>query len=208
MKTNGAPKLAIFDLGNVCIEIAEARCYEVWERLAGMPKGSLKPRSIEEPWFFAYERGEIDDRDFWRRLRRNWGLPLDFEAWERGWNALFGQEIAPTRRAAERLRQAGAQVVALSNTNARHVACMKSRYGDLLETFDATRFSNEIGMRKPESRVFDWTLRESGCAPCETVFFDDRRDNVDAARALGIEAIRFDHPETALRWTEERLGGV
>ena len=46
-------------------------------------------------------------------------------------------------------------------------------------------------MIKPNPAIYRHTLAELGVQPEETLFIDDKRPNVEAARALGIQTIEF-----------------
>jgi putative hydrolase of the HAD superfamily len=49
--------------------------------------------------------------------------------------------------------------------------------------------SSRVGMRKPEPAIYAHTAAELGVAPAACVFLDDVEANVDAARAVGMQAI-------------------
>lgn len=51
--------------------------------------------------------------------------------------------------------------------------------------------SYELGCRKPDARYFHLVLERMGCAPEALVFVDDREENVEAARRVGVRAILF-----------------
>jgi len=57
------------------------------------------------------------------------------------------------------------------------------------EMFDVVVISGEVGMRKPEPRIFEHTLALLGLRPEECVFVDDLRHNIDAAVALGMVGV-------------------
>ena len=58
------------------------------------------------------------------------------------------------------------------------------------ELFDFVVDSSSVGVRKPDPRIFEIALqRLPGIAAAEVVFLDDYEANVDAARALGLQAI-------------------
>ena len=57
--------------------------------------------------------------------------------------------------------------------------------------FDQTYASNKIGVAKPDAVFFETIMQVEGFTPSETFFTDDRLDNVEAARALGINAVQF-----------------
>ncbi len=58
------------------------------------------------------------------------------------------------------------------------------------EMFDVVVISGEVGMRKPEPRIFEHTLQVLGLRPEECVLVDDLAHNVAAAAALGIVGVR------------------
>ncbi|HEX8993140.1 MAG TPA: HAD family phosphatase [Anaerolineales bacterium] len=66
------------------------------------------------------------------------------------------------------------------------------------DAFDAVIVSAEVGVMKPEPRIYQIALEQLGVAPHEAVFVDDTPQNVDAARALGMQGILFREPRRAL----------
>jgi putative hydrolase of the HAD superfamily len=55
---------------------------------------------------------------------------------------------------------------------------------------DGAAFSSEVGVRKPDPRIFRATLERVGADPEETVFVGDRLvDDVTGARALGMRTV-------------------
>ena len=72
---------------------------------------------------------------------------------------------------------------------------------DFPELFDAVVISGEVGMRKPEHRIFLHAAELIGLTPDECVFIDDIEANVAAAVACGMAGVRHEDP----RLTAERL---
>jgi len=75
---------------------------------------------------------------------------------------------------------------------------------DFPELFDAVVISHEVGMRKPEPRIFRHAAGLIGLPPDECVFIDDIEANVAAARACGMTGIWHDDPQR----TAEHLSGL
>jgi len=50
--------------------------------------------------------------------------------------------------------------------------------------------SYKVKMRKPEPRIYEYTLEQLQVAPEDAVFLDDLGDNVKSARDLGIRTIK------------------
>ena len=63
------------------------------------------------------------------------------------------------------------------------------RWG-LIDQLDATVFSSEVGVRKPDPRIFKEALKRVGAEPAETVFVGDRLyDDVSGAQAVGMRGV-------------------
>lgn len=72
--------------------------------------------------------------------------------------------------------------------------------------FDAVVISAEVGMRKPEERIFLHTARLLGLAPSECVFIDDLPANVAAAQAVGMTGVLHSDPAGTVARLTELLG--
>jgi putative hydrolase of the HAD superfamily len=72
--------------------------------------------------------------------------------------------------------------------------------------FDAVVISGEVGMRKPEERIFLHTAGLLGLPPAECVFIDDLKVNVAAAEAIGMTAVLHSEPDATLARLSEILG--
>ena len=59
--------------------------------------------------------------------------------------------------------------------------------------FDGIVVSGVEKIVKPDRRIYEILLGRYSLRPEECVFVDDNKDNVDMARQLGINAIRFDN---------------
>jgi HAD superfamily hydrolase (TIGR01509 family) len=66
-------------------------------------------------------------------------------------------------------------------------------------------FDEEEGVAKPDARIYLRTLLRLGVQPEEAVFVDDKMENVEAARQLGMHSIHFQHTEQALAEIQEVL---
>jgi putative hydrolase of the HAD superfamily len=56
-------------------------------------------------------------------------------------------------------------------------------------------WSCQLGVVKPNPELYRHALAKLGTQPEETLFIDDKRPNIEAARALGIQAIQFSSVE-------------
>jgi putative hydrolase of the HAD superfamily len=70
-----------------------------------------------------------------------------------------------------------------------------NEFGDV---FDYMVISAEVGLMKPDPRIYHLALEEVNALPEESVFLDDMPANVDGARAVGMSGIHFTQPDKAL----------
>ena len=91
---------------------------------------------------------------------------------------------------AETFRQAGGRLALLSNGVPEIVARIRSDR-DLAALFDAQVISFEVGLAKPEPEIYRVALEQLRAAPASTLFVDDRLENIETARELGIQTAHF-----------------
>ncbi len=73
------------------------------------------------------------------------------------------------------------------------------------DAFDALIVSAELGVIKPDPKIYQIALEQLKVDPDEVVFVDDTFSNVEAARALGMHGIHFRSPEQTLNKLNEML---
>ena len=87
-------------------------------------------------------------------------------------------------------RQTGGRVGLLSNGVREIVARIRADH-DLTALFDAVVISYEVQLAKPEPEIYRVALDRLATAPGHALFVDDRLENIEAARELGIQVLHF-----------------
>lgn len=77
---------------------------------------------------------------------------------------------------------------------------------DVMALFEHVIESSEVGIRKPDPRIYELACERLGVAPEKTVYLDDLGINLKPARALGMQTIKVVSEEQAIRDLEEILG--
>lgn len=161
----------------------------------GLPSELVKEAFVEayrsadgEGIVARLEVGELDAGEFGRLLcgviENKTGVQVD----EQG---LIGRLFAGVELdermlgAVQRLRESGARTCLLSNSWGES-GYPRERFDAL---FDAVVISSEVGMRKPDPRIFAHAVEQIGLAPEACVFVDDLDHNARAAEALGIVGV-------------------
>src|SRR4029453_7784892 len=126
------------------------------------------------------------------------------EAFHGRWPEMLAGEIPGTVDVLADLRATGVRLIALSNWSAETFPVARERF-DFLAWFEGVVISGDVGVNKPDRRIFEHLIEQFGIEPAAALFIDDSSANVDAATALGFRAIQFTDP-TTLRGELERLG--
>ena len=113
------------------------------------------------------------------------------------WAETFNGAVEGSVRILAELRELGTPLYLLTNASGETFPVTRSVYS-FLDWFPHTVVSGEVGMIKPDRRIFQLLLDRHGLDATDTVFIDDMAENVEAARQLGFHGIQFTTPE-ALR---------
>ena len=81
--------LYIFDLGNVIVDIDFNRVLGAWSDFSRVPLATLKQNFTMGEAFHQHERGEISDEAFAEAMCHEMDLPLSYEQFAHGWQAVF-----------------------------------------------------------------------------------------------------------------------
>ena len=135
----------------------------------------------------ALERGEMQVPHFESRLAEELTLRSGRPVVEQGLLArMFSafEHSHDMNGLVRRARAAGIRTALLSNSWGEHYP--RDLWQDM---FDVTVISGEVGMRKPEERIFTHTLELLDLPPTECVFVDDLPHNIRAGAELGLTGV-------------------
>ncbi len=111
-------------------------------------------------------------------------------AFHERWIETLGGPIEPSVEVLAELRAAGVPLYALTNWSAETFPLARPCF-PFLDWFDGIVVSGEVGIVKPDPRIFAHLLETHGLRPEATVFIDDTPANVRAAEAAGMTPIHF-----------------
>ncbi|HSW98259.1 MAG TPA: HAD-IA family hydrolase [Candidatus Saccharimonadales bacterium] len=104
------------------------------------------------------------------------------------------------------LKKTGLRVACLSNGSHEWTLQVINDHG-LRHLFEAIILSGDLGVVKPDAKIYVQALEKLGVQPSEAIFVDDRQANVDAAAALGIRSLVFTDTPTFMKDFEKVTGG-
>lgn len=178
-----------FDVGGVLIRITHH--WRTAAEQAGIRLGSgVSPEAMlaDAPHFEAYQRGEVTDGQYLDALASFLG-GISTEDALRVHNHIMLEPYPETGRLVAALNDIGLVTGCLSNTNAPHWQDMfHSGRFPANEALKVRIASHEVGLEKPDPRIFRRFEEQCNATGSEIAFFDDARQNVEAALSLGWKA--------------------
>lgn len=184
-------RAVVFDYGMVLSGLPDPAAWEAMLRISGLAEERFAPLYWADR--VAYDEGKLTGVAFWQRFLRKAGLPpdqamaeelnrLDCRFWTVYDPAMVAWQLA--------LKQHGLLTAILSNIGDSTLASIEREF-DWIRRFDVRVWSYQLRIVKPDPAIYRYTLAQLGTRPEETLFLDDKQENIEAARALGIQAILF-----------------
>lgn len=182
-------KAAIFDVGGVLHTHSNARIIDDISFYFALPRSAVEAQWAKLTPLLG--RGDITEPEFWKRFQAGAGVnkPLPAES-------LFLRGLRDTYQLNQEmiyyineLKQRGLKLAILSNTITVHADFL--RHQGVYAKFEVAVLSHEVGLHKPDPRIFTQTLEKLGTAASETVMIDDSAANIEAAKALGLQGIVY-----------------
>ncbi len=181
----------IFDWGGVLIEDPEpgiaAYCSS---QLRVAERAFREARQEYAPLIF---RGEISESEYWQKMCLTLqtdvpATPLIAEALRQSYIAKPGMlSLVQT------LRERGHKTALLSNIEKPSIVLFDEQ--KLEGLFDAVTFSCRYGVAKPDKRIYEITLKGLALNAEETVFIDDRTENITGALKVGLQGILYQNED-------------
>jgi epoxide hydrolase-like predicted phosphatase len=204
MTADGEPRGLLVDFGGVLTT-------SVWDSFAefcrarGLEEDAVKRLFRDDPEALAdlraLETGGLEEAEFEQRFARRLGLPEASDLIDGMFRGMKPSE--PMAEAVRAARETGIRTALVSNS------WSTSHYDrDLLDRlFDAVVISAEVGLHKPQPKIYLLACERLEAKPARCVFVDDLRENCAGAEAVGMTAVL--HRDAAATVAElERLLGI
>ena len=188
-------KAVFFDLGGVIVRTDyQAPRQHLAERL-GMEYEDLVKLVFESPTSQRASVGEISDKEHWAEVTKRLRRPLSETETIR--NEFFAGDVVD-HEIVEFLRSLRPRYfVGLISNAWPDLRDYVTRQG-FDDAFDHMVISGEVGVMKPEARIYQIGLEQAGVSPNEAVFVDDFAENIEGCQAVGMHGIHFRDPHKTL----------
>jgi FMN phosphatase YigB (HAD superfamily) len=175
----------IFDFGDIFVNLEKETSIHEFKKL-----GLDGPNEDLVAMNDLFERGKITELQFIEGFQKY--IPeADLLDIRKAWNSVIG-EFPLYRLEFLQMLATKYRLFLLTNTDATHISRFEhmvgiSFFSDFYQCFEKVYYSFEMGMRKPEPEIFNYILKKHDLSPKRTLFVDDKKENTDAAAALGIQ---------------------
>lgn len=187
-------KAILIDIGGVLWHPNETPLSDRWAARCGLSAEAFDRIVYNSEWGSQALVGNISGEEMWENIGKQLGLSLPErrECENEYWAGIWDVELLEYFRTLKSRYKLG--IVSDAESNARKR--VKPWVNESL--FDVVVFSAEVGVCKPDPHIFHSALEDLDVAPSATVFMDDRENNVNGAKVLGIHAIHYKNRNQAL----------
>ncbi len=182
-------KTFIFDIGKVLINFDQPRFQQ---RIAADCGHSVEEIAANwlTPTLLAIETGKISCAVYFDEFKTRYGLDWTEAKWIEEYAAIYSVNEAGQSIFRD-LKAAGHSVCLLSNLAEYNKTAIDVRYPSFFEPVDRIFFSYELGLHKPDLKIYRKVCAALDLPPEQCVFFDDAEANICAAQEVGMTAFHF-----------------
>lgn len=196
-------KTVISDLGRVLIHFDNGIFIKKIAQFCPLTEEEITKMMFKElDLIEAFDKGELTPKEFYNRVIQRLKAGVDYDHFFSIYNDVFSLNSTPVEVLKKLIGRY--TLVLLSNTDVMRFGFIGRKFPEAM-FFDEYVLSFEVGSMKPQPKVYRVVLERSGSRAEECVFIDDREENVEAARALGIKGILFS-PQTDLESALKEIG--
>ncbi len=191
----------IFDLGGVVINLDYHKTTRAFEAIGLENFEEMFSQAAQSGLFDDFEKGKSSVPYFVNKLLDF--LPSGTSANQvvEAWNEMILDFPIQNLQLLEKLKSSH-RTFLLSNTNEIHIQKVHqhlqlvSEHKTLHPYFEKVYFSSDIKMRKPDSEIFEFVLKENGLNPKKTLFIDDTEQHILGAQKVGIQTYHLQKGES------------
>jgi putative hydrolase of the HAD superfamily len=184
-------KAVLFDYGMVLSAAPDPAAWARLRTITGLPEEILH----REYWAYrhAYDRGDLIAETYWHKVAAGAGILLTADQLTQliAADVDFWSTLNPSMLEwAQQLQRAGIRIGILSNMPGAMEIGLRARH-PWIDTFDHHTWSHAVNLAKPESAIYLHAAEGLNTSPENILFLDDRPENIEAALAIGMQAIQY-----------------
>lgn len=184
-------KAIIFDLGGVLFVngtkkfiISLSKKYNLdSEKVKGVIDGGIGS---------LYREAKITRDEFWRCALEELGIDENINTLEDEW--IGGYELIEETK--DLIIELGKKYkIYYVSDNAKELSEQLHKLHNFRSWFESGILAYEAGVRKPDPKIYEMLLKKAGLNAEETLYIDDKQDNLFPPAQMGMETILFETPD-------------
>lgn len=201
-----AIKNLIFDVGNVLFEY---RWYQMLldYGLSEEEAQVARPLIFDNKLWDEFDLGNLEHQEIIDRYCKELPQYEELLRWFFGNLELMHVSRTDVWEKVHVLKEKGYRIYLLSNYSADFFAA-HTKGASFMGDLDGRVVSYEVHLMKPDAAIYKCLLDKYNLKAEESVFFDDRPENTEAAEKLGIKSYTITSKEYLLEILDEYLEGV
>jgi len=181
----------IFDFGGVLINLSRHRCIDSFRTLGVRELEKYLDDFNQSGFFLELEQGKISPEQFRNEVRKLTDQTLTDEQIDQAFCSFLLDIPEEKLKLLLDLRKRF-KIYLLSNTNLIHMNFCRAQHFhfngySMDDFFDKCYLSYELGLTKPDIRVFNAVIDDIGLAPQQCLFLDDGLKNIEQAQKTGLQ---------------------
>lgn len=184
-------KAIIFDLGGVLFTDGTGKFAKYLEDTYGVEPSVTRAFLVGDTGD-KYYKGLVSVGDFWESFKTSLSVDEDSKSLALKWVDSYDLNQG-TLDLIELLSKVY-DVYYLSDNVKDRVKATEDKY-NFLRHFKDGIFSCDVGMRKPQPKIYDLALEMTKTKPEETIFIDDKESSLAPARDMGLHTVLFTNPD-------------
>ena len=185
--------IVAFDLGKVLVDFDYHIAVSRIAARSKLPPDGIKTFLGQSHAIIDYECGRLTREQFYEQARKATGFRGTMEEFGEFFADIF-TAIPPMIEIHDGLRRRGIPTYIFSNTNDLAVEHIRQKF-PFFRNFDGYIYSYEVGVMKPEAKIYEVLEKLAGRRGADVVYLDDRPENVAAGAARGWRTILHETPE-------------
>jgi len=181
-------KVFLFDIGNVLCDFNYEDLLKIYKEISNKPVTIDTPQ--DQKMYNDVEAGKISDNEYVRLVNSSKNIKWTVDDLVYAWKKIFSPNKIGRNLYHHAINQK-TNVYTLSNIADYHVKAINDNWPNLLPQASGLFFSYEIGSRKPDQKIYNYVLEILNVKADQCFFIDDLEENINVARAIGMNAYQF-----------------
>ncbi len=179
----------IFDIGNVLINFDLEKLQKDISKDSDITYEELKD-TWSSPLFLKSETGHATSEEYYEELSNRINLKWSYSKFISAWADVYSYNEKGNKLLDDCNKKGNVYI--LSNLAELNKIAIEEKFPGFFDRSLYNGFSYETGFRKPDLKIFEFICDKINAKPAKCLFFDDLKENIEAAQKVGLNGLVFE----------------